>query len=474
MAICSRDRHALLIEANRSEYGESYPRIPFVDQASCTALNEQRLQLLDSLSSRVEVGCGGTKFDMHDLAPGCRVCVEGDWSCLFVNGRCNARCFYCPTRQEETGLPTTNAVNFRSPADYVAYLEQFGFRGMSLSGGEPLLTPGRSLAFIGAAKRHFGDRLHTWLYTNGIMVNADILFRLRDVGLDEIRFDIGAVGYSLEKLRLAVGIIPTVTVEIPAVPEDFELSCHKMNEMAEVGVGYLNLHQLRLTPHNLERFLARPYTFLHGEKVTVLESELTALALIRHSLDENLGLPVNYCSFVYKHRYQKAAARRRSALFMRKPYETVTSAGYLRTLALVADDCGFAALVRRFEDRGIDPTLWSMSPNGQRLFLAPELLTSTDCGGRELFVSYTDCQIREHASCRHQFKECRLPSGRKIVVERWLAQEFVLPGEARESFVRSYLHHGTHQQGDHCSDEAGHLLGIEAYECIVEGLQDYY
>ena len=474
MATNPSDRHALLIEANRSEYGESYARIPFIDPASCTALNEQRLLLLDSLSSRIEVGCGGTKFDMNDLAPGCRVCVAGDWSCLFVNGRCNARCFYCPTSQEETGLPTTNAVSFRSPGDYVAYLEQFGFRGMSLSGGEPLLTPGRSLAFLGAAKRHFGDRLHTWLYTNGIMVDENILCRLRDAGLDEIRFYIGAVGYSLEKLRLAVGIIPTVTVEIPAVPEDFELTCQKMNEMAEIGVGYLNLHQLRLTPHNLERFMGRPYTFLHVDKATVLESELTALALLRHSLDEDLALPVNYCSFVYKNRYQRSAARRRSAIYIRKPYETVTSAGYLRTLAVAGDGPGLANLQSRFADRGIDPALWSLTPNGQRMLLAPELLAGIDGRGLKLFVSYAECLIREHASCRHQFKEFRLPSGRKIVVERWLAQEFALDGDARDTFIRRYLHHGNNHQDGLSGAETGFPMEIDACECIVEGLQDYF
>ena len=128
----------------------------------------------------------------------------------------------------------------------------------------------------------------------------------------------------------------------------------------------------------------------------------------------------------------------------------------------------------RFKDRGIDPALWSLSPNGQRLLLAPELVVSIDCRGLKLFASYAECLIREHASCRHQFKEFRLPSGRKIVVERWLAQEFALYGDAREAFVSRYLHHGIYHQGDLLSDETDRPVGVETYECIVEGLQDYY
>jgi uncharacterized protein len=76
-----------------------------------------------------------------------------------------------------------------------------------------------------------------------------------------------------------------------------------------MGINHLHLHQLRLTPHNRSKFKNRPYTFLHGEKVTVLESELTALALIRQASSQRLTLPINYCSFVYKHRYQRTAAR---------------------------------------------------------------------------------------------------------------------------------------------------------------------
>ena len=75
------------------------------------------------------LGCGGTKLDCTALSPGCRICAEGGWSCLFISGRCNCRCFYCPTSHEEIGLPAPNTVEFRTPADYVAYLERFGFSG---------------------------------------------------------------------------------------------------------------------------------------------------------------------------------------------------------------------------------------------------------------------------------------------------------------------------------------------------------
>ena len=84
----------------------------------------------------------------------------------------------------------------------MAYLERFCFTGASISGGEPLLTLGRSLSFIRAIKNRFGSAMHVWLYTNGTLATVDILTQLRDAGLDEIRFDIGATDYNLGMIRM--------------------------------------------------------------------------------------------------------------------------------------------------------------------------------------------------------------------------------------------------------------------------------
>ncbi|MBW2476769.1 MAG: radical SAM protein [Deltaproteobacteria bacterium] len=471
MALSLRfDQRAELVELNRQEYGATYADLPFLSGESNLLAMRRRNELLGLLDDRVKTGCGGSKLDMRDLAPGCRICIAGDWSCLFVNGRCNAHCFYCPSRQDQTGLPTTNRLTFCSTVDYVAYLEQFGFRGMSLSGGEPLLTPGRCLAFLSAAKHRFGSQLHAWMYTNGTRIDREMLLRLVDAGLDELRFDIGAVNYGLDKARLAVGIVPTVTVEIPAVPEDRQQLMLAMVEMADAGINYLNLHQLRLTPYNSSRFAGRPYTYLHGEKVTVLESELLALEMIHYSYQKNLGLPVNYCSFVYKNRYQRAAARRRSGLLMRKPYEALTSAGYLRTLALSGPEPHVQRILAHLRRLNQDPNLWAPGQTLQRIYVSPESCLLCDLTGVDLIVSYSECTIRDSVSYRHPFKEIKLPSGRKAVVERRAVTEVTLSGEGVGEFICHFLQHAAN--GLPSKDRQ--ISGLLAYESVGEGLQDYF
>ncbi len=337
----SEDTRQQMIDANRREYGRLYDLLTFATPDQLAAASAERAELLQWLDQRAAFGYAETKVNCTGLSPGCRSCGDGSWSCLFINGRCNGRCFYCPTPQDDDGPPVTNGLPFTSPEDYAAYVAALGFNGVSISGGEPLLTPELAISYLSAVRRRCGDTLHLWLYTNGTLLTADLCSRLRDAGLNEIRFDLGAVRYNLKKLRLAIGCIETVTVEIPAVPEDEELLRGKMVEMAEAGVKHLNLHQMRLTPHNFGPLTERGYTFLHGEKITVLESELSALRLVRYGLEQGIPLPVNYCSFPYKRRFQHAAARRRAALTVCTPDETVTESGYLRTIS--------AAGVRYFE-----------------------------------------------------------------------------------------------------------------------------
>ena len=325
------DQKNVLMAGNRREYGRHYDFLEFPTPEQALAAHAERDELLAWLRLNAEFGCSDTKVDCRRLSPGCQTCANGGWSCLFINGRCNASCFYCPTSQDDTGDPLTNGIPFATPEDYAEYVALFGFTGASISGGEPLLTLDRTLAYIDALRRRCGDTVHIWMYTNGTLLTREIAGDLRSAGLGEIRFDIGATDYNLTKLKLAVGVIPTVTVEIPTVPEEESLLRGKLVEMAAAGVQHLNLHQLRLTPYNARHLANRAYTFVHGENVTVLESELTALRLVRHAIEQGIDLPVNYCSFPFKRRFQHAAARRRGIPFVRAEHETVTETGYLRS-----------------------------------------------------------------------------------------------------------------------------------------------
>lgn len=434
----------------KKEYGERYDSLRFLTPDEAVSAVLKREELLESLKDKIRWDYAGTKADSENLSPGCRLCGSGEWSCLFINNKCNCACFYCPASQDEKGVPATNTVTFPAPEEYAAYLKKFGFKGASISGGEPLLTPKLTLAFIRTIKKAFGSNIYLWMYTNGTLADSEILAQLRDAGLDEIRFDIGATSYKLDYLRRACGIIPTVTVEIPAVPEEKELLQKLMPELAECGVKHLNLHQLRLTPYNFEKFIKRNYTYIHGERVTVLESELTAMELIKYGKENNINLPVNYCSFVYKNRFQAVGARRRNAAFIMKDYETLTGSGHIRTVSLKGERAeGVAASLAGSRQFML---------NGSELFIHPSLLTGLDLSGLQMTVRYSAARQLGSVSYRNPFIEVKVTKSKKITVERYRTGDDVIL-EADEAA---------------CFAGTGVMpVRLAAYEEIKEGLQEY-
>ncbi len=460
-------RKTQLIEHNLAEYGDKYHQLRWASAEEIEEASGERSAILKSLEGRVRLGYNNSKLDMSAMSPGCSICGEGEWSCLFINGKCNCRCFYCPTQQEELGVPTTNTVPFSRTIDYVDYVEKFGFKGVSISGGEPLLTLDSTLDFIRGVRHRMGSQVYLWLYTNGTLATREKLALLREAGLDEIRFDIGATKYSLDKARMAAGIIPSVTVEIPAIPEDYEIMKTKLTEMQEAGIRYLNLHQLRLTPNNFPNLITRDYRFLHGEKVTVLDSELTALRLIRYARENEITLPINYCSFAYKNRFQKSAARRRNGEYVRKPYEDLTPAGYIRTLGLVAEPDILIRQAEIFQAGNAAKESWQMLSH--RLSFSALLWDMVSFENARLDIGYAQGRILPGVTYRNPFREIELNSNHQVYIEREKAAHlFELTAKEASRFRQIFL------KNEDISFTGSPWQEIAGYEQIPQGLQEYF
>jgi pyruvate formate-lyase activating enzyme-like uncharacterized protein len=279
-----------------------------------------------------------TKPWVNSLSPGCKLCGEGQWSCLFITGICNARCFYCPASQDRDETPQTQRLLFEDPEAYAHYINWFGFKGVSFSGGEPLMVFDRVVQAIETVRRLCPPDVYIWMYTNGILGSEAKFRKLALAGIDEIRFDLGATNYHLGVLHGAAECIRNVTVEIPAVPEDVERLKGLLPRLCELGVTRLNLHQLRLTSYNAEKLLQHAYTYLHGEQPTVLESDLAAFELMAFVVKQRLSMGVNYCNFQFKNRFQKAGFRRKMATRLAEAKEEITGNGFLRRI--IAETAG--------------------------------------------------------------------------------------------------------------------------------------
>jgi hypothetical protein len=330
---------------------------------------------------------------------------------------------------------------------------------VSISGGEPLLTPDRTLAFLDVVRDRCGSHVHTWLYTNGTLLTEALVRRLAAAGLQEIRFDIGAVGYALDRVALACGRVPCVTVEIPAVPEDYPLVRDLLGRLSELGVSHLNLHQLRLTPHNLPRLAGREYTFIPGEHPTVLESEFCALQLMESATVSGASLAVHYCSFVYKNRHQRAAARTRAATGRLRTVETLTERGVIRVIRFLPADGDLAGAAAFMASAPVpDQVLaWRRAGSAGAMEVSEAAArVLLDLPGRWQ-VGYADPGLRDSVTYRFPFEAVDLASGRRVYLER---RPVAAVQEVEPDVVRAL-----------CAGDAPGVLA--EWERIPEGLQAY-
>lgn len=316
-----------LVNKTRDDFKE-FPGIKWMNPYEAWELLEKRSTLIseNSQSSFFKE----TKPYYKQISQGCRLCGQGLWSCLFITSKCNASCFYCPAPQVADEPPSSQGLTFETPDDYAEYINFFKFKGVSFSGGEPLLFIDRTLAYLKKIREKCDPGIYIWAYTNGILADDQKFDDLAAAGLDEIRFDIGATGYKLDKIRFAKGKIPTITIEIPAVPEEKERLISMLPKMTEAGVTNLNLHQLRLTKHNAPKLLKHDYTYIAAERPIVLESEIAALEIIKAARETGISIGINYCSFFFKNRFQKAGFRRQVANAL-SPFGTpITEKGFIR------------------------------------------------------------------------------------------------------------------------------------------------
>lgn len=327
-----------------------------------------------------------------NLSPGCRTCIAGTWACIFITDACTRKCFYCPipqSKRDNNRAPNgPEHITFDSVDDYIEYLKKFEFDGVSFSGGEPFLVVDRMLAYIKKTRECFGEKHYIWAYTNGDPVTDQNLTLLGQAGLNEVRFDISANNYDLTAVKKAVDHIETVTVEIPAIPEDIERLKSLLKEMVKIGVKHLNLHQLMRTKYNSGNFNQRCYSpvnkDIYPDFTPIMESEIAAYEILKHAIETETGLGINYCSRCYKARFQGTGHRKRATQYFKNKKFYLTETGYLSQLAMdVASDQA------AFIIKSLSKDEWEVAVDGER----SELLFSVEHLDLLLKESYNQVDV---------------------------------------------------------------------------------
>ncbi len=256
---------------------------------------------------------------VENLPKGCELCLRGAKLVLFVTGLCNRWCYYCPLGETRKGIDVVYADEILVKKDLEILLEgrAIDAEGTGITGGDPLLKLNKTLKYIRMLKDFFGKGHHIHLYTNGMYVSADVLYRLKDAGLDEIRFH--ATKKIWPSIREAKLLGLSVGAEVPAIPGEEDQLKELVLHLAQIGADFLNINQLEFTPNNAYQLKERGFE-LEGT-AAVKGSEETAYKIIDWANHQGVDLLIHYCSSGAKDNLQLRMRLLRRGKNAIRPYE---------------------------------------------------------------------------------------------------------------------------------------------------------
>lgn len=378
------------VQSVRNQVGWVYRDLLWFSEQEGNIATKQRDELLAAVAGWVSYSFHDTKPHSGPLSPGCLICGSGGWDCNFIIGLCTRHCFYCPQdpsiRAERES--SSDGMIFKNPAEHIRFLKTFQIRGVGFSGGEPSIVLDRVLSHISAIRQEFGNSLYLWMYSNGDRLDRSALKELQNAGLNEVRIDLSARNYDLAPLVLSKEYIPTVTVEIPAIPEDFSVLTELLGKLEAAGVNFLNLHQLTATAYNYRALRQRHYHFLHQSGIPIFESEICALRLLLFAREHGIQLPINYCCSAYKQRFQGRDRRTRQGRAVLKGFEEITAAGYIRSFSVRDSNDKIESMLRRLEQAHCPTDWWKCDERKMEVAVHSDLLPFVDWSSADVRLVY--------------------------------------------------------------------------------------
>ena len=264
------------------------------------------------LKDKIEVSQHGATIvpKGKKLSTGCYCCKTGTWICIYIGVSCNLKCISCPqiSRHSEKEFIWANGGNddIHSLEDLKRVLDKNRrIEGLSFSGGEPFLYLNKVYEWLDFINENYSDlNLYLWIYTNGMKVTKDACLKLKEKGIKEIRFDLSATNYSdkiIQKIKYCKGIFEKVCVEIPVEPWKTNKLLETLPKLDEIGLDYLNLHELAICEDNRERLIAGGYIdpaliYYARSGDHYLPSIFDAYRIIEFIEDNNLNIIYNDCS----------------------------------------------------------------------------------------------------------------------------------------------------------------------------------
>jgi len=276
-----------------------------------------------------------------NLPKGCELCQRGLKTVIFVTGLCFSRCFYCPlSRERRRDVFLINEVKLSYKENdftskLIAEIYRSASLGASLTGGDPLVRPERTLKVIKILKEFFGEKFHIHMYTTGKSLNSDIVNKLEKAGLDELR--IHPVARELVEIASVLkGSSLNYGLEIPSLPGKERDMLDLIRKAEKLGFMFVNINELEFSEENSIALLQRGYV-MSQDYISAVRSKETAIRVMEELKKEGTSMDIHFCPVIIKDKYQTGLRHFRRGQIVAKPYEKVTDSGTLISLEVETD-----------------------------------------------------------------------------------------------------------------------------------------
>ena len=265
------------------------------------------------------------------LPRGCQHCVKGEKLVLFVTGLCPRRCSYCPISDQKHQHDVTYANEWPTSniKDIIQEAKLCSSKGAGFTGGDPLVKIERTVKYIKALKKEFGKQFHIHLYTSFDLADDKRLKRLRDAGLDEIRFhpDIDD-----DKLWHRIGVARKfrwdIGVEIPAIPGKKQKTL-KLMQFLDKKIKFLNINELEVSDAKPNKLSEQGMRTKDRLSYGVKGSESLAKDFLREAQKKGFSYDVHYCTAKLKDKIQLARRIQRRAKSVKQYFDILNPDGTL-------------------------------------------------------------------------------------------------------------------------------------------------
>lgn len=153
--------------------------------------------------------------------------------------------------------------------------------------------------YYGIIKKLNEAGIYQHMYTNGSLCTRENLKKLGEAGLNELRFNLGAVNCSdkvIENMAIAKEYIPMVGIETPMTPEFYKEFQEKKEKILSTGIDFINCAELHFGEDNINNYVGERMYMARRGYISPLWSREITFKLMKQVCEENWQIVVHDCS----------------------------------------------------------------------------------------------------------------------------------------------------------------------------------